>query len=152
MLLRLVGARVKGQGTVAAGHEAEQEFLRRLGVDTASWQLQDASGLSRSDLVTPDGMVALLVGMARHRHAEAFRASLPVAGLDGTLEDRMKGTPAEGKVRAKTGSIRNVNALGGYVDTRSGDRLVFYAAANHHTSGPDAIAALDALCVLLASQ
>jgi D-alanyl-D-alanine carboxypeptidase/D-alanyl-D-alanine-endopeptidase (penicillin-binding protein 4) len=152
MLLRLLGARVKGQGTVEAGHEAEAAFLKRLGARSESWSLQDASGLSRSDLVTPHGMVDLLAGMDRHRHAEAFRASLPVAGVDGTLADRMKGTPAEGKVRAKTGSIRNVNALGGYVDARSGDRMVFYAVVNHHLSATDAVEAIDAIATLLARQ
>ena len=52
--------------------------------------MQDASGLSRSDLVTPHGMAALLAGMDRHRYAAAFRDSLPVAGVDGTLATRME--------------------------------------------------------------
>ena len=56
------------------------------------WALQDGSGLSRSDLVTPHGLVSLLAAMDRHPHAAAFRDSLPVAGVDGTLEHRMRGT------------------------------------------------------------
>ena len=153
MLLRVLGARVKGEGTVEAGHAAVDDFLHRLGVPAESWALQDGSGLSRSDLVTPHGMVALLLGMDRHRYAAVFRDSLPIAGVDGTLETRMQQPPARGKVVAKTGTIRHVNALGGYVTTRSGDRLVFYAAVNHHTaSASDSVAALDAIASLLASQ
>jgi D-alanyl-D-alanine carboxypeptidase/D-alanyl-D-alanine-endopeptidase (penicillin-binding protein 4) len=153
MLLRLLGAQAKGEGSVEMGHAAVDEFLRRLGVAPESWAMQDASGLSRSDLVTPHGMAALLAGMDRHRYAAAFRDSLPVAGVDGTLAARMEQPALRGKVLAKTGSIRFVNALGGYVTARSGERFVFYAAVNHHT-GPssDSVAALDAIASLLAAQ
>jgi D-alanyl-D-alanine carboxypeptidase/D-alanyl-D-alanine-endopeptidase (penicillin-binding protein 4) len=153
MLLRLLGAKVKGEGTVEAGHAAVDEFLRRLGVLPESWDMQDASGLSRSDLVTAHGMAGLLAGMERHRFSAAFRDSLPVAGVDGTLETRMAQPPARGNVAAKTGSIRHVNALGGYVTSRSGDRFAFYAAVNHHT-GPssESVGALDAIASLLAAQ
>ena len=153
MLLRLLGAKAKGEGTVENGHAAVEEFLRRLGVDPESWAMQDASGLSRSDLVTAHGMAGLLSGMERHRFAAAFRDSLPIAGVDGTLETRMSTPPARGNVVAKTGTIRFVNALGGYVTSRSGERFVFYAAVNHHT-GPssESVAALDAIASLLAAQ
>jgi D-alanyl-D-alanine carboxypeptidase/D-alanyl-D-alanine-endopeptidase (penicillin-binding protein 4) len=153
MLLRLLGAKVKGEGTVEAGHAALDEFLRRLGVVPESWDMQDASGLSRSNLVTAHGMAGLLAGMERHRFSAAFRDSLPVAGVDGTLETRMAQPPVRGHVTAKTGSIRHVNALGGYVTGRSGDRFAFYAAVNHHT-GPssESVAALDAIASLLAAQ
>ena len=153
MLARLVGVRTSGEGTMEAAREALAGFLGRLGVSTGNWMIQDASGLSRSDLVVPHGMVTLLAGMDRHRHAAAFRNSLPIAGVDGTLEHRMKGTPAEGRVRAKTGSIRTVNALAGYVDAVSGERLAFYVAVNHHTlPSAEAVRAIDAIAVLLARQ
>ncbi|HEV7503230.1 MAG TPA: D-alanyl-D-alanine carboxypeptidase/D-alanyl-D-alanine-endopeptidase [Vicinamibacteria bacterium] len=153
MLLRLVGAQVKGDGTAEAGLAGVDEFLRREGVDPESWAMQDGSGLSRSDLVTPHGMAALLAAMDHHRHAASFRDSLPVAGVDGTLETRLERAPARGNVVAKTGTIRHVNALGGYVTARSGDRFAFYAAVNHHT-GPasDSVAALDAIASALAAQ
>jgi D-alanyl-D-alanine carboxypeptidase/D-alanyl-D-alanine-endopeptidase (penicillin-binding protein 4) len=153
MLARLVGLRVRGAGTMEAAREALDEFRRRLGGAGPGWILNDASGLSRSDLVTPHDMVTLLVGMDRHRHAAAFRASLPVAGVDGTLENRMKGTAAEQRVKAKTGSIRTVNALAGYVDGVSGERLAFYVAVNHHTlPGSEVVGAIDAIAALLARQ
>lgn len=151
-LLRLLGARRSGLGTVEAGREAVDDFLRRMGASPDTWSLQDGSGLSRSDLLTPHEMVSLLVAMDRHPHAAFFRDSLPVAGEDGTLESRMAGTPAEGRVRAKTGTIRNVSGLAGYVTTRSGARLAFYVVSNHHESSPDAVAAIDALMALLASS
>jgi D-alanyl-D-alanine carboxypeptidase/D-alanyl-D-alanine-endopeptidase (penicillin-binding protein 4) len=132
MLLRLLGARLKGDGSVESGHAAVEEFLLRAGVHPENWSLQDGSGLSRSDILSAHEMVSLLAAMDRHRYADVFRASLPIAGVDGTLKNRMKGTPAEGRVVAKTGTIRHVNALGGYVTPRSGDRLVFYIAANHN--------------------
>lgn len=153
MLLRLLGAKRDGVGTQESGRAAVEDFLHRIGVRPDSWQLQDASGLSRSDLVSPHEMVTLLVAMDGHPHAAAFRASLPVAGVDGTLDSRMKGTAAEGRVQAKTGTIRNVNALAGYAAAASGERLAFYAVINHHTTeGSDAVAALDALAALLAGS
>ena len=150
MLLRLLGSRADGVGTQENGKAAVEEFLLRMGVRPEGWQLQDASGLSRSDLLSPHEMVNLLVAMDGHPHAAVFRASLPVAGVDGTLESRMRNTAAQGRVQAKTGTIRNVNGLAGYATARNGDRLAFYAVINHHTAeGSDATAALDALASLL---
>jgi D-alanyl-D-alanine carboxypeptidase/D-alanyl-D-alanine-endopeptidase (penicillin-binding protein 4) len=153
MLLRLAGVKAKEEGTMEAGHEAALDFLRRAGVTVEPWALQDGSGLSRSDLVTARGLVALLTAMARHPHAQVFRDSLPVAGRDGTLASRMKGTPAEGRVVAKTGSLRHVNALAGYTTSRGGEPLVFAIVANHNTSGgTTAVAAIDQICVELVSR
>jgi serine-type D-Ala-D-Ala carboxypeptidase/endopeptidase (penicillin-binding protein 4) len=153
MLLRLLGSRVKGEGTVEAGQEAVEDFLRRQNVPAESWSLQDASGLSRSDILTPHGLVALLAAMARHPHAAVFRDSLPVAGVDGTLEGRMVGRPAQGRVQAKTGSLRHVNALAGYATHRSGDRLVFAIVLNHHAGGSTpAVQAIDDIVDVLITR
>jgi D-alanyl-D-alanine carboxypeptidase/D-alanyl-D-alanine-endopeptidase (penicillin-binding protein 4) len=89
-------------------------------------------------------MVSLLAAMDRHRYAAAFKESLPIAGVDGTLEHRMRGTPAQGRVVAKTGTIRHVNALDGYATSRSGERLAFAVIVNHHTGDPkDVTSAID---------
>jgi D-alanyl-D-alanine carboxypeptidase/D-alanyl-D-alanine-endopeptidase (penicillin-binding protein 4) len=96
------------------------------------------------------GLVDLLVAMDRHPHAAAFRDSLPVAGTDGTLEARMKGTPAAGRVLAKTGTLALVNSLAGYVTTSHGERLAFAALINGQLKPAEAVAALDALGVVLA--
>jgi serine-type D-Ala-D-Ala carboxypeptidase/endopeptidase (penicillin-binding protein 4) len=151
MLLRLLGARRKGAGTPEAGHEAVDDFLRRLGVVPQAWDLRDGSGLSRSNVLTAHEMVSLLAAMDRHPQAAAFRDSLPVAGVDGTLRNRLKGPPAEGRVLAKTGTLRHVNALAGYVTTRSGERLAFYAAVNNLTASPShGVGALDDIARYLA--
>jgi D-alanyl-D-alanine carboxypeptidase/D-alanyl-D-alanine-endopeptidase (penicillin-binding protein 4) len=152
MLLRLVGLKAKGEGSVEKGHEAVADFLERLGVPDAGWGLADGSGLSGFDLLTPRGLVTLLAAMDRHPQAAAFRDSLPVAGVDGTLEKRMKGTPAEGRVLAKTGTTRLARALAGYVTTVRGERLAFAIVVNNHEGkGREAVAAIDAIAVALAT-
>jgi D-alanyl-D-alanine carboxypeptidase/D-alanyl-D-alanine-endopeptidase (penicillin-binding protein 4) len=152
MLLRLVGLKVKGEGSAAKGREAVVEVAKRLGVPNAGWALADGSGLSGFDLLTPRGLVALLAAMDRHPHAAAFRDSLPVAGVDGSLEKRMKGTPAEGRVLAKTGSLRLARALAGYVTTARGERLAFAIVVNNtEGTGREAVAAIDAMAVALAA-
>jgi D-alanyl-D-alanine carboxypeptidase/D-alanyl-D-alanine-endopeptidase (penicillin-binding protein 4) len=152
MLLRLVGSKAKGEGSVAKGHEAVAELARRLGVPDAGWGLADGSGLSGFDLLTPQGLVALLAAMDRHPCAAAFRESLPIAGVDGTLEKRMKGTPAEGRVVAKTGTVRLARALAGYVTTMRGERLAFAIVVNNAEGrGREAVAAIDAIAAALAA-
>jgi D-alanyl-D-alanine carboxypeptidase/D-alanyl-D-alanine-endopeptidase (penicillin-binding protein 4) len=149
-LLRLVGLKAKGEGSAEKGHEAIAELLKRLGIPAADWGLSDGSGLARSDLVTPSGLAALLVAMDAHPHAAAFRASLPVAGIDGTLEKRMRGTPAERRVVAKTGTLNLANALAGYATTRRGERIAFAVFVNNHARrGREAVAAIDALAQAL---
>jgi D-alanyl-D-alanine carboxypeptidase/D-alanyl-D-alanine-endopeptidase (penicillin-binding protein 4) len=95
----------------------------------------DGSGLSRMNLVMPVALVSLLEYMYRHEHFPYFLASLPVAGLDGTLRERMRGTPAEGKVRAKTGSMTHVMNMSGYMKGREGGIYAFSILMNNY-SGP----------------
>jgi PBP4 family serine-type D-alanyl-D-alanine carboxypeptidase len=149
MMLRLLGARVKGRGGAEEGLWAVDDFLKRSRVSTASWSLEDGSGLSRTDLVTPHGMADLMVAMDRHPHRTAYLESLPIAGVDGTLERRMRGTPAEGRVRAKTGTLAQTNALTGYATTRDGDRLAFSIVLNHHTAATSGVGAIDEIAAAL---
>jgi len=153
MLLRLLGARLKGDGTLESGQAVVEDFLLRSGVHPEGWSLQDGSGLSRSDLLSAHEAVSLLAAMDRHRYAAAFRDSLPIAGVDGTLKNRMRGTPAEGHVLAKTGTLRHVNAIGGYATPRAGDRLVFYIVSNHNTvPAADVTGAIDQICNILVGR
>jgi PBP4 family serine-type D-alanyl-D-alanine carboxypeptidase len=149
-LLRLLGLRVKGEGTVSAGQEAVKAFLERMGVQADAWRLQDGSGLSRSDVLSPHGLVGLLAAMDRHPHAQVFRESLAVAGVDGTLKSRMRGTPAQGRVAAKTGTLHTAQALAGYARTSGGDRLAFALLVSHHPEPKEAVAALDEIAARLA--
>jgi serine-type D-Ala-D-Ala carboxypeptidase/endopeptidase (penicillin-binding protein 4) len=151
MLLRLLGQRVKGEGSVEQGHQVIREMATRLGVEMDGWSLADGSGLARTNLLTPRGLVELLAVMDRHPQAAAFRESLAVAGVDGTLERRMRGTAAERRVLAKTGSFQLSNALAGYVTTTRGSRLAFaFFVNNHADGGRAALAALDRVAVALA--
>jgi len=108
-----------------AGLEVVTSFLRQAGVGESEIALNDGSGLSRNDLISANTTVQLLTFMTKHRYFAQFRDALPIAGVDGTLRTRMRGTPAEGNVRAKTGSLSSVASLSGYVTTAAGEHLVF---------------------------
>lgn len=134
--------------------EALREFLVRAGVDPVEVRFEEGSGLSRNNLLTARATVGLLVAMARHPAARDFEASLPVAGRDGTLRTRLRGTAAEGNVSAKTGTLRYANALSGYVTTAGGERLAFALLLNRHApeaGAPSARDELDQLVALLAA-
>jgi len=150
-LLRRLGLAVFKDASVEASRRAREAFLKAQGVRFEDTAMYDGSGLSRADLVSARSLGDLLVAMDRHPHARAFRDSLPIAGVDGSLRRRMAGTPAQGRVFAKTGSIRHVNALAGYVDAASGRRIAFSILVNHHTRpSKEATDAIDAICVQLA--
>lgn len=139
--------------TEEAGLAEMSRFLDEVGIRQGEVLLQEGSGLSRSALLTPDAIIALLRHLARHRHAEVFRESLPLAGVDGSLRRRMKGTAAEKNVRAKTGTLRYVNTLSGYVTTAAGEHLAFAILRNnyeHLDAKTPAAADLDAIAVMLA--
>lgn len=151
-LLRKLGLMVFNDASVGGGARAREAFLKAQGVRADVSAMYDGSGLSRADLVTARAEADLLVAMARHPRAKAFRDSLPVAGVDGTLKRRMAGTEAQGRVFAKTGSFRHVNAMAGYVDAASGRRFAFSIIVNHHTRpSREASEAMDAICLLLAT-
>lgn len=125
-----------------------QAFLRERGISAAEAILEEGSGLSRNSLVSPAVIVALLQHMAGHREAAAWLDALPVAGVDGSLRTRFRGGPAEGKVWAKTGTLRWAHSLSGYVDTVGGARLAFAVMLNRHRvqpGSPEARAELDAV-------
>jgi D-alanyl-D-alanine carboxypeptidase/D-alanyl-D-alanine-endopeptidase (penicillin-binding protein 4) len=134
------------------GVEAVKSFLKTVGIRPESLVLNDGSGLSRGDLVTADSTVQLLTYMSRHRYADVFRNALPIAGVDGTLRNRMKGTVAEGNLRAKTGSLSSAASLGGYVTTAAGEKLVFTIMVNNYPRDVDPrTMCIDPIAVLLAS-
>jgi D-alanyl-D-alanine carboxypeptidase/D-alanyl-D-alanine-endopeptidase (penicillin-binding protein 4) len=135
-----------------AGLEAVKSFLKTAGIRPESLVLSDGSGLSRNDMVTAEASVQLLTFMSRHRYADVFREALPIAGVDGTLRNRMKGTVAENNVRAKTGSLSSAASLSGYVTTASGEKLVFSIMVNNFPSDLEPrISCIDPIAVLLAS-
>ncbi|HEY0025791.1 MAG TPA: D-alanyl-D-alanine carboxypeptidase/D-alanyl-D-alanine-endopeptidase [Longimicrobium sp.] len=133
VLLKTLGAELRGTGSARAGVAVVDSLARAWGMPPRLLAQADGSGLSRYNLVAPAFLVTLLERESRSPHAQIFTASLPVAGRDGTLSSRMRGTPAEGNLRAKTGTLSGVRALSGYVTTAAGEPMVFSILMNHHT-------------------
>ncbi|MGH8160493.1 MAG: D-alanyl-D-alanine carboxypeptidase/D-alanyl-D-alanine endopeptidase [Rhodanobacter sp.] len=134
--------------------KALQEWLPQIGIPPSTSLIGEGTGLSRRDLATPDALVHLLSYMATQPYAAALRDALPIAGIDGTLLGRMRGTAAENNVHAKTGSMTYVHCLAGYVTTAAGERLAFAIMLNNYeppADGPRASSDLDAIGVLLAA-
>ncbi|HZQ92006.1 MAG TPA: D-alanyl-D-alanine carboxypeptidase/D-alanyl-D-alanine-endopeptidase [Terriglobales bacterium] len=132
LTLRLLGREKGANGTIESGLEVVHGFLTQAGIQGEEYVFYDGSGLSRQNLVTPHAIVKLLSYASVQPWYAAFRDTLPVAGMDGSLADRFRNSPALGHVFAKTGSLGHVNALSGYVKTAGGDTLVFSVIANNH--------------------
>jgi len=134
------------------GLEVVKTFLREAGINPASLVLSDGSGLSRNDMITAEATIQLLTYMHRHRYASVFRDALPIAGVDGTLRNRFKGTPAENNLRAKTGTLSSANSLSGYVRDAAGEELAFSIMVNNYPQDADVRAScIEPIAVLLAS-
>jgi len=136
-----------------AGIRELERFVQQAGIRRGEVQFEEGSGLSRNNLTTANATVRLLQFMSRHREAEAYLNALPVAGVDGTLRNRMLDTAAAGNLRAKTGTLRWAHALSGYVTSAAGERLAFCLMLNRYRSPPSAPSAraeLDAVAVMLA--
>lgn len=116
--------------TAERGLQRVKTTLTSLGVDPEGYTLADGSGLSRHNLVSPTALVQTLRAMARSPKFSIYRASLPTAGLSGTLENRFQDTPAEGILQAKTGSLSGVAALSGYLNSPNFRPLVFSIVVN----------------------
>ena len=121
-LVKAIGAEFGAGGSTSAGAVVIRRTLEGYGVHPS---IADGSGLSRSNRTTPRDVVRMLVRMADSETAPAFEGSLPVAGRNGTLDTRMRRTPAQDNCRAKTGTLRTVSALAGYCVTINGGRVAF---------------------------
>ena len=129
------------------------DFYTAAGIAPGDVIQTDASGLSRHDLVTPRALVAILNYAQAQPWFAQYYASLPVAGVDGTLEDRMKNTIATGRIHAKTGSVEHVRTRSGYADTPAGRRLIFaFLGNNQGGKNHEATDALDALSVAMIEE
>ncbi len=151
-LLRTIGSVKKDSGSISSGRSAAYEFFeKRVGMDMGGVDMADGSGLSRLNLVSCGNIARLLVHMYSHKSSKYYIESLPVAGVDGTLRNRMKGTPAEGSVKAKTGYIGGVSSLSGYVTSAAGQPFVFSIIFNNQigTTTP-CLRAQNEICAYLA--
>jgi PBP4 family serine-type D-alanyl-D-alanine carboxypeptidase len=131
-MFKYLGAKAGGEGSFAGGERAVLAFLRGVGTPTDGVVLRDGSGLSAGNRVTARLMTDVLATMARRHDAagDAFLRSLPVAGLDGSLRERMQDPPLQGAVRAKTGYIAGVSTLSGFARTQGGRTLAFSVLIN----------------------
>jgi len=132
MLLRLLGREMGSSGSASAGLAVEHAFLSQAGVQPDEYELYDGSGLSRDDLVTPRATVKLLRYAATQSWGALYLDTLPRAGADGTLANRFERLRPGAVLSAKTGSLRHVSALSGYLTTADGRQLVFSIYVNHH--------------------
>lgn len=135
MLLKLLGRERNGEGSWEAGLDVERRFLiDSVHIDSTAFALEDGSGLAAGNLVTPQAFTQLLAYMHRHPNGGPFVAGLPHAGQPGSLLKRFVGTPLEGRVIAKTGSIDRVNSLSGYIEPVNGRgrTITFSVQANGH--------------------
>lgn len=129
---RLLGYKKTGIGSFRQGSKVVEDILKQFGVQPGTYAYKDGSGLSRYNYTSPEILVKILEGMRNHPYWNDWYNSMPIAGVDGTLRNRMKGTPAEGNVHAKTGTISNVRGLSGYITTLGGEELVFSFIVNGH--------------------
>jgi serine-type D-Ala-D-Ala carboxypeptidase/endopeptidase (penicillin-binding protein 4) len=150
IFLRTVAREKAGVGSIDEGLKLEQQFLQAAGIADGDVVLSDGSGLARDDLVTPRAIAQLLSYANRQPWGRDFLSTLPIAGVDGTLEDRMKDTRATGLIEAKTGSTEHVHALSGYATTLRGEYLIFSIFGNNDTQkAHDASVTVDAIATAM---
>jgi D-alanyl-D-alanine carboxypeptidase/D-alanyl-D-alanine-endopeptidase (penicillin-binding protein 4) len=151
ILLRSLAAGSASGETLAAGLKVLTATLTRLGVNPETYVPEDGSGLSRQNLVSPEALVQTLRAMASSPRANIYRASLPVAGVSGSLKNRFRDTAAQGIVLAKTGTVGGVSALSGYVTPPNYQPLVFSIVVNQSNLPPRTQRqAIDDIVLLLA--
>ena len=131
-LLRELAVSDGHQATAREGADVVRSTLKVWGVADGGIAVADGSGLSRYDLVSPTALVRVLAHVySDPRLKDEWMAAMPVGGVDGTLGKRLKGTPAEGRVHAKTGSLSGVRGLSGYIESAGGEWFVFSILANN---------------------
>lgn len=151
-LLKVLGAQAMpgATDTSKSGTAAVRSILAGLGVDVRQLQMMDGSGLAPSNRASGLVLVQTLQAMAKHPQADLYRRSLPIGGRSGTLSSRFRGTAAENRVFAKTGTISGVVSLGGYVTPRNAKPLVFGIIVNSSSSASAIRALVDEMVIHLA--
>lgn len=138
ILLRLLGRAFGSDGSFAEGARVVRQFLVDAGIGDSDFFFYDGSGMSPNDRITPRAFTQLLAYAARQPWGAAWRQTLPVAGVDGTLVYRFRNTPLQGRMQAKTGTLADANALSGYLTAASGKTLVFSILVNGRRPGSEA--------------
>jgi len=150
ILFKTVALQRTDTGTARVARRLAGDRLRGWGAAPDGFLVWDGSGLSRQDLISPETLIRVLDAMRRGPYFVVYYDALPVAGIDGTLRTRMRGTVGEANVRGKTGTLSNVRSLSGYVTTADGRQLIFSVLANHYLVPTDYITRVqDAIAVRL---
>lgn len=156
-LLKAMGRKTANAGTAAAGVAAVAAFMQRQGLDPATLNQVDGSGLSRRNLVSAQNLTDLLLASAKQPWFDAWYNALPIAGnadrmTGGSLRYRLRGTAAENNLHAKTGSMAGVSSLSGYITDAEGRRLVFSMISNNYLSDAAPVRALENRVALALAQ
>ena len=131
-MVKTLGFYNSGTGSFNEGKKVVETVLANFGIEPETYAFTDGSGLSRYDYISPNQIVKILKGMKNSEYWSVWKELFPIAGVDGTLSKRMKGTKAEKNVFAKTGTISNVRGLSGYLTTANGEEIVFSFLINGH--------------------
>lgn len=151
-LLKTIGKLKGEEGSFRTGSEIVSKRMTLFAIAPDEFIMVDGSGLSRKNFVSPLASATLLKKMYLHPEFEYYYASLPIAGVDGTLENRMKGSAAQGNVRAKTGYVRHMRALSGYVHDKNDTPYVFSIMVNNYSVPTSYVNALqDKICILISN-
>ena len=149
-LLKTMGAYLYNEGSFESGVKAVSKWGNTVGIDNNSFIMVDGSGLSRKNFITPKAVARLLEYMSIQHYFLQFYNTLPVSAVDGTLKNRMAGTPAANNVHAKTGTMSHVKNLSGYLRGKDGKLYLFVILANNFSVPSSYISNLqDHICVLL---
>lgn len=138
LLLRLLGKVFGSEGSLAEGTRVVRQFLLGAGIDDNDFFFYDGCGMSMDDRIAPRALTKLLAYASHQPWGAAWRETLPVAGVDGTLSGRFKASPLKGRVFAKTGTLNESNALSGYITNANGKSLAFSVMVNGHKPGSNA--------------
>jgi D-alanyl-D-alanine carboxypeptidase/D-alanyl-D-alanine-endopeptidase (penicillin-binding protein 4) len=151
--LRTLGKLESSDGSLLEGTRVVRQFLISAGVIPTDFVIYDGCGLSVQDLVTPRAFTTLLAYAARQSWGDAFRTSLPVGGVDGSLSSRFKQPLLDGKVFAKTGTLGEARALSGYLVAASGQTVIFsIMCTDHSPSLPADRTAMDKIVAAIAES
>ncbi len=152
LLLRTLGGVLANDGSLEQGTRVVRQFLVQAGVKDDEFFFYDGSGISEDDRITPRAFTQLLSYASRQAWGADWRATLPIAGVDGTLAGWFKSSPLKGRLWAKTGTLNETNALSGYLTTASGKMLAFSILVNGHRPGSDAEShAIQRICEAIAA-
>ena len=131
-LLKTIGKEYNHEGSASAGIKSVKSLLSGIGIDANGIKIVDGSGLSRMNLVSTRQVATLLRYMRGHKYFDSYYDSLPIAGVDGSIGRRMRGTNAQRNMRAKTGYVSYVRSLSGYITTADGEDIIFSFIVNNY--------------------